>query len=376
MTVDAWLAVRGRVAADPALQAQLWPLDATAFRAQLTELGAPAEGGWPWDPGPLFMPISLNPAPLLAKPPAGPGWVPVGLELMAGPPRVIWRHTGGQRPVAGLYPSDVQAWSRRPLNRFLDAGTHLDTLDEDADGPPPAGIIFHMSRCGSTLASRMLAQITGVVSLSEPRILGDILRIRRFDPDFDPARQVAWLRSVAARSAAGGAKVVIKTEAGGLFGLDLLRRAFPDTPWIFLHRDPLDVMLSQALQRSSEMMPIMIEAALPASSLEASDIDLDEHCARTLGALCAAAADAIARADGAAIPYEGLADAVATRIAPLFGLQPDADDLERMRAVATRHARRGEETFVDEQSDRRAGADGRLVALADEFARPAWRRLA
>lgn len=379
MSLDAWLAARTVVLADPTLQADLWPLELDAFRQRLAELGAPGEGSWPWDPGPLLLPIALRPAPSLPAPPTGPGWIPAHLDLVSSPPAIVWRQTGGQIPTGGLHPSDVQAWSRRPLNRFLDVRTPLEALDTPVatpgKGPRVAGIIFHMSRCGSTLVSRMLGQIAGVVSLSEPRIVGDILRLERFAPGLSQGRAAEWLRTAVALAGAGGEQVVIKAEAGGLFGLELLRQAFPQTPWIFLHRDPLDVMLSQARDRSSEMMPIMLEAALPVPPALAHAIDPDEHCARTLAALCERAAEALAAGEGLAMAYEELPAAVEARIASLFGLTVGADDQARMSAVARRHARRGEVDFVDERDDRLAAADLRLVALADDLARPVWRRL-
>lgn len=379
MSLEAWLAARDAVLADPALQAQLWPLDLEAFRRRLRDLGAPDEASWPWDPGPLLLPVAVRPAPSLPAAPRGPGWVPVHLDLLTGPVAVVWRQTGGERPMAGLHPSDVQAWSRRPLNRFLDVRTPPEVLDAPFGGsgpsPPVAGIVFHMSRCGSTLVSRMLGQVAGVVSLSEPRIVGDLLRLGRFAPGLDPERQANWLREAVARAGAGGERLVIKTEAGGLFGLDLLRRAFPEAPWVFLHRDPLDVMLSQEQQRSSEMMPIMVEAALPLPPEQAHATDPDEHCARTLAALCDRAAEVVASDGGLAVAYEDLPGAVEDRIAPLFGLAFDAADQARMRAVSTRHARRGEAVFVDDRDSRRAAAAPRLVTLADRLARPAWNRL-
>jgi hypothetical protein len=370
MSMEAWLAVRARVLADSALQAELWALEPAVFRARLTQLGAPAEGNWPWDPGPLM--ISLGPAaPPLPTIPTGPGWIPAGLDLLSCQPMVVWRQTGGQQPRTPLHPGDARIWSTRPLNRFLDVRTPPSALDAEVAGPAPAGFIFHMSRCGSTLASRMLNEIEGVISLSEPAIVGDLLRARRFLPALDPARLTTWLRSAVALLGAGHDKIVVKTEGGGLFGLDLLRRAFPTTPWVFLHRDPLDVMLSQQRERSSEMMPQVIEAIIH----DPAQDDLDLHCATTLAAMCQQAATALKAGDGALVAYEDLPGAVTARIAPLFGLHPTPADLVRVRAVASRHARRGETEFVDEQQARRAKADPRLVDLADRLARPSWERL-
>ena len=61
-----------------------------------------------------------------------------------------------------------------------------DLLDEAGQGGlAPAGFIFHIGRCGSTLMSRVLASSDRVLCLSEPSAL-----LGMFDlPDFATAHQ-------------------------------------------------------------------------------------------------------------------------------------------------------------------------------------------
>ena len=194
MSAEAWLAVRQAVLADPALQAELWALDDDAFRRRLIELGAPAEGDWPWDPGP----VDIGPGtPVLPQSPPGPGWTLSYLDSRRWPPLVHWVQTGGEPLAAPFHNHDAYSWSRRPLNRFLDVRTPFTAL-ADASGADPAGIIFHMSRCGSTLTSRMLGALPGVLTLSEPRAVADVLRFNRFDRQADAAEQARRLRAVTA----------------------------------------------------------------------------------------------------------------------------------------------------------------------------------
>jgi hypothetical protein len=368
MSTEAWETLRARVLASPDLTAELWRLsEPAAFRARLNELGAPAEGSWPWDGGPLMLP-PRTPARLLAGPPPGPGWTVSHLDQFASPPTLHWRQTGGQTPVAPFYASDLQIWSRHPLNRFLDLRTPLTALDGATEGAP-AGLIFHMSRCGSTLVSRMLAQVDGVLAFSEPPVLGNLLRARRFNPALSEADCARWLRAAVGIlvQAAGGGETVVKLEAGAMLHLPLLRLAFPRTPWIFLHRDPVDVLLSQARERSSEMLAGVVETALPLPL----DLAPDDYCARTLGAICDAAAEGVARAGGTAIAYESLPKAVETVIGPLFGLSIQPADQMRMARITTQNARRGDQPFVDDRAARRAGAGDEIRALAARWVAPA-----
>lgn len=364
MSVEGWLAVRQAVLADPGLQAQLWPLDESAFRRRLVELGSPP-GDWPWDPGQA----EVGPgAPLLAQAPQGPGWTLAYLDSRHWPPRAHWLQTGGEAPTAPFHAEDAYAWSRRPLNRFLDVRTPVAALPDGDDGPDPAGIVFHMSRCGSTLTARMLGSLPDVLSLSEPRAIADVLRYNRFDRMAGGAERARRLRAVTTVLAGGAARYVIKADALAIFDLATFREAFPHTPWIFLHRDPLEVLLSQQRDRAPEM-----SQGLKDLGPQGAGLSEDEFCARALGQICTAAADALA-ADGSgqAIAYEDLPQAVADRIAPRFGLTPDR---AAMAAVANLNARRGQEAFVDDRTARRAAASDELKALAARWVEPAASRL-
>ncbi|MDQ0463536.1 hypothetical protein QO010_001307 [Caulobacter ginsengisoli] len=362
MPADAWEAVRQTVLADPARQNELWALDQDAFRRRLTELGAPAQGGWPWDPGP----VGIGPGtPVLPQPPPGPGWTLSYLDSRRWPPLVHWVQTGGEPLAAPFHNHDAYSWSRRPLNRFLDVRTPFAAL-ADASGADPAGIVFHMSRCGSTLTSRMLGALPGVLALSEPRAVADVLRFNRFDRAADDAERARRLRAVTAVLAGGARSFVIKTDALSILDLATFRLAFPRTPWVFLYRDPVEVLLSQQRDRAPEMTQGLVDAGAGGQGLSA-----DAFCAQALGQICAAAADGLAQG-GRAIAYDDLPDAVETVIAPLFGLEADP---RAMRAVTGFNARRGDQAFVDDRAARRAAASDEIKALAARWVAPALARL-
>ena len=54
---------------------------------------------------------------------------------------------------------------------------------------------------------------------------------------------------------------VVKLDSWTVLDLALVRRAFPSVPWIFLHRDPLDVMVSQHRYAGFHMRPGSLEPA-------------------------------------------------------------------------------------------------------------------
>jgi hypothetical protein len=63
-------------------------------------------------------------------------------------------------------------------------------------GLPPTGFIFHMSRCGSTLVSQMLASIPDNVVISEAGPIDAVVQAQATLPDLDHDRHAEWLRGV------------------------------------------------------------------------------------------------------------------------------------------------------------------------------------
>ena len=61
----------------------------------------------------------------------------------------------------------------------------------------------------------------------------------------------------------------VKFDSWNTLDLALIRRAFPDVPWIFLYRDPVEVIVSHMRQRGSQMIPGAFEKLMP-------DVDLND----------------------------------------------------------------------------------------------------
>jgi hypothetical protein len=131
--------------------------------------------------------------------------------------------------------------------------TISDFVKAAEPGPAPDGLVFHMSRCGSTLVAQMFAALPDSMVVSEPPPLDDVLQISLLG-GADTA--IAALRAMsAAFGRRGGRPFVLKLDAWHALALPLFRRAFPDTPWVFLYRDPVEVLVSHMRQRGSQMLP-------------------------------------------------------------------------------------------------------------------------
>lgn len=312
----------------------------------------------------------LGDAPLGCWLPLEARWVPDGWRIP-----LIW---AGRRPFSRPFSDeDLNVWRQRPLGRLLRPWIDLDGLiarGEALDAPEPAGLIFHISRCGSTLMTRMLGAMQGVVVLSEAPPLEAMIGAGRRDPGLDEAAQIRAIRAMAAllgRPRDGEERgCVIKFDSWSLLDFDLLRRAFPRSPFVVLHRDPAAVLASHARRRGVQMVPGQIDwrCEPPAASLT-------EHGARLLGALCEAGAGTVA-AGGRSLAYDKLAAMTPAEVAGLFGLEATAADIAAMTAVRGRDAKAPDSPFDPRRAAGTDDADAEMIAMAERWARPAWRRLA
>lgn len=244
-------------------------------------------------------------------------------------------------------------------------------------GTGPAGIVFHVARCGSTLVSQLLKQHVGIVVYAEPLPVNEIL----LPPHKWPrAELVAALRSLGAAFAGHARKPwVLKLSSWNTLFCELVAEAFPATPWALCLRDPLEVAVS--LLREPAGWVFEGEApAQPFAKLvdpEGASRTREEYLARLHGAFCEAAA-ALDPARGLLVDYAALPGAAWETVAPHFGLAVDAPARARMREAAAMNSKapvNRPAKFTGDAEAKRSAASEALRAAVDAFSRPALERL-
>jgi len=297
------------------------------------------------------------------------GWIPVRVvaDTDTGP-AAEWCRLGDLRFEEPFFEQTVRRALQRPFNLAFRPRRPLDALPP---GPSPAGLIFHLSRCGSTLVAKMLAALPETVVLSEPPPVDHIVRARAGEE-----QRARWLRALAGAFACGtGAKrLFLKLDAWHALDLPLFARAFPGVPWIFLYRDPLEVLVSHARQMSWMMAAANGPDLLGVSVADAMRIPRPEYHARVLARIC----EAVLREGGAGarlVAYDELPDAALARIPALFGLDLSAADREAMRAVAHYHAKEPERAFVPDAAEKQSAAAPELHAAAERWLNALYARL-
>jgi hypothetical protein len=240
-------------------------------------------------------------------------------------------------------------------------------------GVPPSGFIFHVSRCGSTLVTRMLSLLDRVIVLPEPTILGQVCSL---DEALLPAadRPLVLQQVVSAlgqRRSGNENALVIKLPSSDILHLKLFRSAFPEAPWVFLHRDPVEVLVSVLENPTGWLRAKRAGRPLLLPGLSGDDLRAmsdEEYCARTLAAFYRCALDEFGPA-ARVVDYRRLPSAVVNEIAELFVLE--CNEEERQRMLGTVHIyskdRAGQRVFVSDAERKQSAASTDLRRLVQAW---------
>lgn len=250
-------------------------------------------------------------------------------------------------------------------------------LDKAPPGSAPAGLIFHVARCGSTLASQLLKLHKEIVVYSEPQPMNELLIPPHAAARSELIKALRALGSAFARHA--GRPYVLKLTSWNTIFCDVIAEAFPTTPWALCIRDPLEVCVSLLGHQ-----PGWLHAAGPGRQLFTGAVDPknssrsdEEYIARAYAAFCNAASR-LDTGRGKLIRYERLPQTVWQSLTPHFGLSADEQLQQRMLETSRQHAKAPlgvAAAFVPDAERKRAAASSELRAAVEVIARPALDRV-
>ena len=294
-------------------------------------------------------------------------WMPIRIFSEAGEQRVDWCHMGDVRFKQPFFEDTIRQRFRAPFALLFRKTTSLDALREVWERTPgfgPSGFVFHMSRCGSTLVSQMFAALASNIVISEAPPIDSVLRSGKSD---DRVEQLRWLISAYGRQRfPGESRLFVKFDSWSLIELGVIQEAFPDTPWIFLYRDPIEVLVSQVRQPGIQMVPGLVDG-LVESEQDVLSLSREEYCSRVLERICSAAVDHLGNRNGLFINYSALPGAFST-IVRHFNLSFSRDEMEVMNESARFNAKTPQMFFSSDSAEKQRLATPAIRAAAERLA--------
>ena len=224
------------------------------------------------------------------------------------------------------------------LKLIVDAVRNYDDAQEansenTAYTMQPAGFVFHESRCGSTLAANSLAAMNPeahrVYSESPPPM--SAARACGLDGKECPdGRAAELLRDViylmGRTNDVNEERLFFKIQSMGTKYLPIFNEAFPDTPWIFVYREPVQIMMSQFNQGVERANCVHQLRDVPQYRIDALKDDMKdfelltpvEKCAMHLSLLCESAFQGLFESSmlGRPVNYENLVQNLIAHVIP------------------------------------------------------------
>ncbi len=311
------------------------------------------------------------------------GWLPIRVNWQGPEPLIDWCLVGDCRFTEPFFDHTIERLLQKPFNLMFRRLTSIDALELAATRLPslaPSGFIFHMSRCGSTLVSRMLASLPQNVVISEASTLDWMIRANVRRPGITDEERIDWIRwmvaSLAQKRDADGRHFFIKFDSWHTVYFDLIQRAFPDVPWIFLYRHPTEVLVSHSSQRGAGTIPGVVEHRIDGMSLQdAVNFPHEQYPAIVLAEICKAALKQSSNPNGMFVNYSKLPDFVSSGLLRHFRLDYSADDISKMKAAARYNAKNPAIEFASDIDEKQREASAEIHSFSGQFLMPIYAEL-
>lgn len=314
------------------------------------------------------------------------GWRPIRFYVAKGQVMVDWIRLLDEPLRRPFFQDGIQSQLQHPFHLAFRRQTPLEDLlawHAQSPGLDPSVVVFHVSRCGSTLITQALAESPHHLQLSEPPPVDFLLRQAIPGGILDKAQAVralrAWVSAWAQRcddSSPALQSCSIKLDAWNTDKAPLVAEAWPEAPWVFLAREPLSVLVSQMRERAFFLVPGTLGACLDGLSLhELACMPAELYCARVLGDIYAAMVREFDPARTLLLDHADLPEAIQTRVLPHMRWQAGAADRARMHERATRHGKHPQQIYVPDTDTKHSMASDHLQTLTGDWITPHYLKL-
>ena len=285
------------------------------------------------------------------------GMLPVDAVVVDGRPGLQWMDMTGISVADPFFQQTVDrakadGTKRRELFTEFDV---LLQLEKQLDSVQPTGLIFHSSRCGSTLVANACRAINNSIVLSEANPIDKL--VTRFITDAGDVKTSLYsvflrgvVHALAQRRTGNEELLFIKFACCSFAQIDRIRRIWPNVPWLFLYRDPVETIVSNM----KDVPPWLLDhdrrvlaSIAGASPAEVAEMHLEELCAMTIGSLFRTA-HRLANDGQLLLNYKQLSVPVISSVLSFFKVRPSTEELETIERASQTYSKEAgaKRTFV------------------------------
>jgi hypothetical protein len=329
----------------------------------------------------------LESSPSAIQPANLKSWLPVDAIIDQGRPAIEWMEMSDVEFSEPFFTETVARVKANGARRIL--LTDFDLLlrlENCLDSLDPTGFIFHSSRCGSTLLANACRALQGSLVIAEAPVLDKI--VSRFFTDAEtPAKELLYMvflkgavHALGQRRKGDERHFFIKFACTSTLQMSRIRRIWPNVPFVFLYRDPVEVIVSNLRSKPQwlcfESNQATAAAILGVEKSQLNDFDQAESCARALGRFFTEA-DRNRSSHTLPINYAQLTFETLISAVKSFGVVPSPEELDAIRLVSRLYSKDLTQTreFEVDSESKRASASAHVIAMARKWSMPPYERL-
>lgn len=239
----------------------------------------------------------------------------------------------------------------------------------------PAGFIYHVSRCGSTVLSNMLNVVADHFVLAEPTPLGALFQRSTLFADEQWVELIrASINSLSAHAPSSARHFFLKFSHVMTHQVPLIRSAFPSVREIFVYRDPIEVVVSLV---SNDPLPwIWSESLSGIPRMRAMEMPVTELTSRIVGAMLKAMCEHVSE-HTLLINYSQLGPSTPGMLLRHFGITPTDSIIAKMVSGLSHYSKdpTHSRSFIADSSKKRELASAAICLSVEDHAADAYRRL-
>lgn len=206
-------------------------------------------------------------------------WIPYKLNFEAEEILCEWLYIGEKQFTESFFDSTILACKNYIQNKSQFKSTSsidaIFSFIENIESIEPTAFIFHVSRSGSTLLTQLFSLDKDNIVVAEAPFFDQILREIPFSKFNISEEEIiktfkASIYFYGKKRNGNESDYFIKLDSWHLMYYEIIRKAFPETPFIFSFRKPEEVLKSHQKQAGLQAVPGLIQP-------EIFGIDLSEH---------------------------------------------------------------------------------------------------
>lgn len=214
-------------------------------------------------------------------------WIPNKLIEKEGEVCFEWIYLGDKRYLDPFFEETLVKCIGHPNNlkkiKVVSTADNLIDWAGELVSTELKALVFHVSRCGSTMLAQSLAVSPQNIVVAEAPIIDAIIRSELFDLGKKRVLIKAVIAILGQKRFPEEKNLVVKLDSWHIFEAGELRSIFPELPFVLLFRNPTEVLKSHSKLKGMHMVPNLLPSKIfGITSKEIEEISFQQYSAVVL----------------------------------------------------------------------------------------------